>query len=157
MELKEIFPPSEPCSCQVCVNYCRRPGWWSVDEAANAIEAGYAKRMMLEISPGMNFGVLAPAFRGNEVNYAMQLYADQDCTFLAVGRCELFGKGLQPLECRFCHHDRTSLGEKCHHAIELEWNTEKAKRLIVRWGILTGFWLKQGLEVHEKNRGINLK
>jgi hypothetical protein len=94
MELKEIFPPSEPCSCQVCVNYCRRPGWWSVDEAANAIEAGYAKRMMLEISPGMNFGVLAPAFRGNEVNYAMQLYADQDCTFLADGRCELFGKGL---------------------------------------------------------------
>lgn len=105
----------------------------------------------------MNFGVLAPAFRGNEVNYAMQLYADQDCTFLADGRCELFGKGLQPLECRFCHHDRTGLGEKCHHAIELEWNTEKAKRLIVRWGILTGFWLKQGLEVHEKNRGIHLK
>ncbi len=150
MDLKEEYPPSEPCSCKVCQSYCSRPGWWTVDEAGKALEAGYASRMMLEISPDMNFGVLSPAFRGNEVNYAMQLYSGEGCTFLAGGLCELFGTGLQPLECRFCHHDRAGLGVKCHHAIELEWNSEQAKRLIARWGNITGFWLKQGLEVHEK-------
>ena len=40
-ELLEKYPPSEPCSCDICVNYCLRPGWWTVDEAKNAIRAGY--------------------------------------------------------------------------------------------------------------------
>jgi hypothetical protein len=80
--LYEKFPPSEPCSCASCVSFCKRPGWWTVDEAEKAIEAGLAGRMMLEISPEHNFGVLSPAFKGNEANYAMQLYAEQGCTFL---------------------------------------------------------------------------
>jgi hypothetical protein len=153
MDLNEEYPPSEPCSCEICVSYCARPGWWTVAEAEKAMAAGYALRMMLEISPEKSFGVLSPAFKGNEVNYAMQLYSDEGCTFLADGLCELFGTGLQPLECRFCHHDRIGLGEKCHGDIELEWNTEQAKRLIVRWGNISSFWLKQGLEVHEKTFG----
>jgi len=35
-----------------------RSGWWTVDEASKAIDAGYAEKMMLEISPELNFGVL---------------------------------------------------------------------------------------------------
>jgi hypothetical protein len=58
------FPPSPPCSCETCLAYCARPGWWTVDEATRAIEAGYASRMMLEMAPDKTYGVLAPAFKG---------------------------------------------------------------------------------------------
>ncbi|HPT32977.1 MAG TPA: hypothetical protein PLW67_14100 [Prolixibacteraceae bacterium] len=150
MELKDKYLPSEPCSCEVCRSYCRRPGWWTVEEAEKVIETSFAGRMMLEISPEHNFGVLSPAFRGNETNYALQLFSQNGCTFFSDGLCELFGTGLQPLECRFCHHDRVGEGIKCHSGIEQEWNTPRGKRVIVRWGNLTGFWEKQGLKMVEK-------
>jgi hypothetical protein len=150
VNLKKKYPPSEPCSCEICRSYCQRPGWWTVAEAANAIEGGLASRMMLEISPERDFGVLSPAFRGNEVNYAIQVFSVNGCTFYQGGLCELFGKGLQPLECRFCHHNRKGSGIRCHLDIEKEWKTKEAKRLIVRWGNLTGFWEKQGLVMIEK-------
>jgi hypothetical protein len=31
--LREEYPPSEPCSCEICKSYCVRPGWWTVEEA----------------------------------------------------------------------------------------------------------------------------
>lgn len=34
------YLPSEPCSCNICRSYCIRPGWWTVEEASKAIEAG---------------------------------------------------------------------------------------------------------------------
>ncbi len=148
--LTEKYPPSEPCSCGVCLRYCQRPGWWTVEEAAHAIDAGYSVRMMLEISPDRRFGVLSPAFRGNEGAMALQIFAGNGCTFLKNGLCELFGTGHQPLECRFCHHTRKGLGNKCHRDIERAWDGEKAKRLIVKWGNITGLWLKQGFTMKEK-------
>jgi hypothetical protein len=150
LTLIEKYPHSDPCSCTICQNYCRRPGWWTVEEVTRAIEAGFADRMMLEISPGYEFGVLSPAFRGNEGAIALQIFADQGCTFLKNGLCELFGTGFQPLECRYCHHSRKGMGEKCHHDIGRTWNNPEAKRLIVRWGNLTGFWQKQGLRAQER-------
>jgi len=134
------FPPSQPCSCEVCLQYCRRPGWWTVEEAAKAIEAGYARRMMLEVAPELTFGVLSPAFKGNEGGAAVQLFASQGCTFLNDNLCELFGTGLQPLECRYCHHSRRGLGEQCHAAIERDWYTKEGQALIIQWGKLTGFF-----------------
>src|SRR5512143_2524187 len=89
--LAEKYPPSEACTCRVCVGYCRRPGWWTVEEAARAIKAGYASRMMLEMSPDRSFGVLAPAFRGCEVQFAMDEYAGRGCTFFKEQLCELHG------------------------------------------------------------------
>jgi hypothetical protein len=100
------YPPSEPCACAVCLAYCMRPGWWTVREAAAAYDAEYARRMMLEPSPERTFGVLSPAFRGCEGTFALQQYATRGCAFLRDGRCELHGSGFQPMECRFCHHDR---------------------------------------------------
>ena len=144
--LAEKYPPSEPCSCSICVSYCRRPGWWTVAEAARAIAAGYADRMMLEMSPDRSFGVLSPAFRGCEVQFATNVYASRGCTFLKEERCELYGSGLTPLECRFCHHDRLGLGPRCHADIEKDWNTAAGRALVVRWSNLTDFWtrLKDG-------------
>lgn len=148
--LLDRYPPSESCSCDICVGYCKRPGWWTVEEAAAAVEAGYATRMMLEISPEHDFGVLSPAFKGNESNYALQEFSDQGCTFLKEGLCELYSSGLVPLECRFCHHTRPGEGVKCHADIEKEWNSEQGKRLIVKWGNITGFWRRQGLVLIER-------
>ena len=150
MNLYKKYPPSEPCSCEICLSYCHRPGWWTVEEARKAMEAGYAGRMMFELSPERNFGVLSPAFKGNEGNYALQIFSKNGCTFLNHGLCELFGTGLQPLECRYCHHDRKGMGVQCHHDLEKDWKTEKGKRLIVQWGNRTGFWKNQGFEIVEK-------
>jgi hypothetical protein len=33
--------------------------------------------MMLEMAPDRSFGVLSPAFKGNELVFAKQLFADQ--------------------------------------------------------------------------------
>lgn len=150
MLLKDKYPPSVPCSCDICRSYCKRPGWWTVVEAEAAISAGKAYRMMLEISPERTFAVLSPAFKGNESNLALQLFSENGCTFLKDGLCELFGTGLQPLECRFCHHDRKGMGNKCHSDIEKEWNTKEAKRLIVKWGNITGLWARQGFMMKNK-------
>jgi hypothetical protein len=133
------YPPSPPCSCEICKSYCRRPGWWIVDEAAAAIEAGYGKRMMLEMAPDFTFGVLSPAFKGCEVQFAYQEYASAGCTFLVDDRCELHGTGHQPLECRFCHHNRLGMGSQCHTDIEKDWNTRAGRALIIKWNEAVGF------------------
>lgn len=137
-KLKEKFPPSAPCSCPVCLNFCLRPGWWSVEEATKALDTGYGNRMMLEMSPDKGFGVLSPAFKGCEGRPAAKLYEQQGCTFLKKGLCELYETGREPLECRFCHHDRKGMGAKCHAALEQDWDSDAGRLLVVRWGRETG-------------------
>lgn len=130
------YPPSEPCSCKICTDYCCRPGWWTVEEAVAALNNGLGNRMMLEISPDFTFGVLSPAFKGNESNIAMQIFSRKGCTFLRDSLCELHNTGLQPLECRFCHHDRKGKGIKCHLDIEKDWNTKDGQELVKKWSDL---------------------
>lgn len=131
--LQKKYFPSEPCTCEVCLSYCARPGWWTVEEAERAIEAGYADRMMLEVAPELTFGVLSPAFKGCEGFYAVNQFTRNKCTFLKNDRCELFGSDHQPLECRFCHHDRRGLGPKCHADLERNWKTPAGQGLVERW------------------------
>jgi hypothetical protein len=138
------FPPSESCACPVCQYFCNRPGWWLVAQAREAIETGYAHRMMLEVSPDHSFYVLSPAFKGNEGNFALQIYSKNGCTFLEDSRCSIHNESFQPAECRFCHHDRLGRGEICHLEIERDWNTSKGKRLVKQWmSIVSGSNLKQ--------------
>jgi len=132
-QLYAMFPPSEACCCDICRSFCRRPGWWLVAEAREAIGQGYAHRMMLEFSPDFSFAVLSPAFKGNEGYFALQEFSHNGCTFLVHGQCALYGESFRPLECRFCHHERLGLGMKCHQAIGRDWNTQKGKRLIRHW------------------------
>jgi len=149
--LAKKYPPSQPCSCDVCLSYCKRPGWWTVEEAARAIDAGYADRMMLEMSPELTFGVLSPAFKGNEGSIALQIFANKGCTFLINDLCALFGTGYQPLECRFCHHSRCGMGKKCHLDIEMDWCSREGQKLVIKWGKTTGFFERQGLIINRQN------
>ena len=141
--LAEKYPSSPPCSCDICKSYCRRPSWWTVDEAAEAIEAGYGTRMMLEMAPDFTFGVLSPAFKGCESRFAYQEYASAGCTFLVDEKCELHRTGHQPLECRFCHHGRAGMGPRCHADIEKDWNTRAGRALVVKWNQVVGFMKNQ--------------
>ena len=141
MKKKDLFllyPPSEPCSCEICRNYCIRPGWWTVAQAKEAINAGYEKRMMTEVSPERDFGVLSPAFNGCEGGIALQQYAKNGCNFYKNGLCELHATGLLPLECGFCHHGRIGQGIKCHTDLEKDWKTETGKQLVGKWLKLMG-------------------
>lgn len=131
--LEERYPASEPCNCEICRSYCLRPGWWTVEEASQAIQAGYGSRMMLEIAPEMTFDVLSPAFEGCGGKYALQEYARNGCGFLKNGLCELHGTGYEPLECLYCHHLRKGLGLQCHEALEKDWQTPAGQALVKRW------------------------
>ena len=88
---------------------------------------------MLEVSPEMTFGVLSPAFKGCENNFALQEYSKYGCNYLLNNRCELYEAGYTPLECRFCHHDRLGKGTECHRALENQWNTVRGQNIIKRW------------------------
>lgn len=132
------YPASEPCTCAVCRAYCTRPGWWTVQEAARAILNGLAGRMMLEVAPDFSFGVLSPAFFGCEGHFALQEFARFGCNFYKEGLCELFGTGLVPLECRFCHHTRIGQGAVCHADLEKDWRTAAGQILVRKWMDLTG-------------------
>lgn len=140
MDVHDKFKPSNPCSCDVCKSYCIRPGWWTVDEAEKALISGLANRMMLEVSPELDTFVLSPAFKGNECNFALQIFSKNGCTFFRNELCELFGTGLEPLECRFCHHSRKGKGRLCHLAIEKEWKTERGQSLVIKWGRMMRLW-----------------
>ncbi len=134
------FPPSEPCSCEVCLAYCSRPGWWTVAEATRAMQGGYAERMMLEFSPERTFGVLSPAFKGCEGFFALNEFSQNGCTFLEHARCQLHGTDFQPLECRFCHHDRPGQGPLCHAALEKDWRKPAGQALVENWARERGLW-----------------
>ena len=133
LTLREKFPPSPPCGCAVCRAFCQRPGWWTVNEAQDAIRAGFGARMMLEVSPERTFGVLSPAFAGCEGNFALQEYSRRGCTFLKNGLCELHKTNFMPLECRFCHHARLGAGKVCHAALERDWRTVCGQEAVSRW------------------------
>jgi hypothetical protein len=140
MELAEKYPPSEPCSCETCLAYCARPGWWAVDEACKAFDAVFGGHMMLEVATERSFGVLSPAFKGCEGMIATNQYTSKGCTFLADNLCELLGSGYQPLECCFCHHTRDGQGVKFHAELEAIWMQPSGRQLVHQWCKLTGIW-----------------
>jgi len=127
------YPPSEPCGCDVCRGYCARPGWWTVEQAKNAVADGLSGRMMVEVSPERDFGVLSPAFVGCEGGIALQGFAKNGCNFFKDGLCELHATGHLPLECAYCHHARAGLGKDCHDDLERDWKTEQGKQLVNKW------------------------
>lgn len=89
--------------------------------------------MMLELSLERGIGVLSPAFKGCEGGIALKEYSSNGCCFFKKGLCELFGTGHEPLECRFCHHERKGRGAKCHEALESGWNTPEGQALVLTW------------------------
>lgn len=133
LTLAQKYPPSPDCGCEICVRFCRRPGWWTVAQARRAIQAGLGARMMLEVSPAFDCGVLSPAFAGCEGNFALAELSGGGCTFLKSGLCELHDTPHMPLECRFCHHSRPGAGARCHAELARDWHTPGGRSLVAEW------------------------
>ena len=131
--LAEKYPPSPDCGCEICVRFCRRPGWWTNAQARRAMQEGLGPRMMLEVSPEFDFGVLSPAFRGCEGSFALAEFSVAGCTFLSGGLCELHNSPHMPLECRFCHHARLGAGARCHDELLQNWRTPGGQALVNQW------------------------
>lgn len=109
--------------------------------------AGFGNRMMLEIAPEFTFGVLSPAFRGCEGDFALQEYSGSGCNFLHEGLCELHGTGHMPLECRFCHHTRGGQGLVCHGEIAGDWRTKEGQELVRKWASEYGLYEKYQIDL----------
>ncbi len=137
----QLLPPSAACCYEVHKN-AHRTGWWAVEEAKKAIEAGLSPRMMLEVSPDLSYGVLSPAYRSCEGNVSLSSCRKNGCTFCADGLCRLYNTGLQPLECRFGHHPSADIASNCHQTIERDWRTSKGQALVQAWTNEVGLWVR---------------
>ena len=122
-------PPA--CQCDECKSYCKRPGWYTPDEARAAIEAGLAQRMMCdwwEDSEG-NIDILGPAIQGYE-GRAAPWWPSGWCTFYHDGQCDVHGTH-KPLECRVAHHAYPPNG--VHGGIAKMWDTSEGRKVVALW------------------------
>lgn len=152
----EQFTESEPCSCHVCVDYCKRPCWPIPAEALRLIDAGYANRLMAdawiaEEGPIWLLCGANPGYEGKNASgldgYMNMMFGllemlagttplNSGCIFLRNGLCELHDAGLKPFEGRVAHHSRDS-GD-IHEAVAAAWNNDEGRAIIARWRTLVG-------------------
>jgi len=143
--------PSEPCTCEVCVGMCKRPGWPTPEEAARLMDAGLADRLMLDYWVGEpDIEVICPANPGYEGAHAWEPSGFVDalcligsgfgrdnpllsgCTFFKNGLCEIHESGAKPIECRVGHHD-AAIPKGSHEQVAQLWTTDEAKAVVARW------------------------
>jgi Fe-S-cluster containining protein len=134
--LKEVNVEKTGCSCKKCKEECRRlPGWFTPEEAAKAIEAGYAPRMsavvQLHHKTSEPITALAPSIAGSE---GKRYYHRMGrCTFLNhLDRCEIHQSGFKPVECRLGFSCRA---HTCPTELEMfaMWNTLEGKAAVEKW------------------------
>lgn len=147
------------CTCDMCVGARERnPGWFTPEEAMQAIKAGYARRMMRDwyvpdehvASEHDKIYVLAPASQGfggtdaPEIPEGLNLVAAMfwckgRCTFLNKGLCEIHDSGFKPLQCRdaFCCDEGTRKYDRSDRdsnvSVAKLWNTEEGRAIVRAW------------------------
>lgn len=141
------------CACQKCQSEClHNPGWFTPEEAAKAIAAGYARKLMRDwLEPSSKLGnedriyLLAPAARGCEGDDAPELEFDfveiifnglskGRCVFFDKnGRCELYDSGFKPIQCRTALMCGPCDGYQGNYAVAKLWATPEARRLVEKW------------------------
>lgn len=141
------------CSCAKCVSCCEQaPGWMTPGEAIQAIEAGYARRLMRDwLEPCAEVGnthriyVLCPASEGCEgadgpefslVELIMMGIGEDIrkgvCTFLKDGLCEVHSSGFKPRQCREAFGCRDHSATNNYEMGQL-WTTDEASRALRLW------------------------
>ena len=154
MERIEVVDTT-PCSCARCVKCCHdNPGWFSPQEAIMAINAGYAKKMMVDwLEPCREVGndkrifVLAPASVGYEggkcpeaVNPIEYLFGwtKGKCTLLENDKCSIHDSGFKPLQCRDGRSCQPRDGELWdNYGVAKLWNTLEGQSAVEVWCKLT--------------------
>ncbi len=142
------------CKCEACVGACENnPGWMSPGEAVAAMNAGLAKKLMLDwLDPSSEVGnqgrlpVLAPASLGNEGKLAPEMegmnwlfsmveWTKGRCTFLSKeGLCEIHESGFKPVQCRSLTHD----GMMNNYDAAKLWLSSEGTEAVLRWREETG-------------------
>ena len=146
------------CACAKCVDLCRRnPGWFTPQEAAKALAAGLADKLMCDwLEPSNEVGnderifVLAPAAdaRGGEMApewdemhgggggmFAALLgplpYKGR-CIFFKKDRCAVHDSGFKPRQCVENFGCDGQIRADNYEMARL-WNNEEGRALIATW------------------------
>lgn len=148
--LREPIRPLRICHCDACVSLCHNnPGWFTPEEAMQAMDAGLAHRLMRDwLEPGRKFGnterlyVLAAASIRCEGQDAPEFsffelfmgFAKKGrCTFLdEKGLCTLHDSGFKPKQCRESLGCERKAGPD-NYEMARYWDTEKGRAAVKRW------------------------
>jgi Fe-S-cluster containining protein len=150
--------PSQSCACPKCVDLCRKnPGWFTPDEARQAIAAGLADKLMCDwLEPSTKVGntdriyLLAPAAddRGagmapewDEMHgggggiFSMMMgpppYKGR-CVFLQENdRCAIHDSGFKPRQCREALACSDVMLD--NYKMARLWNNEDARAIVAAW------------------------
>lgn len=114
------------------------------EEAAAAIRAGYAHRLMkdwfgsgpVEYEDAEVFQI-SPAIVGYEASPApstarIVALGKGPCTFLKDGLCEIHDSGFKPIQCRNAHHSKGTV-EPSVEEMETIWNTDEGRAVVAEW------------------------
>jgi len=121
------------CSCDICVNMCkRRPCWPSPQEAKAIIDAGFSNRLWLDWWLGASIiYVIGPAAKGQEENKVVSWPAGE-CTFLtSEGLCELHNLELKPIEARKADHRKQD--PSLHQKVAMLWDSLEGRQVVEQW------------------------
>ncbi len=132
------------CTCSACVEACKRfPGWFGLDDAEAALDAGLAKRLMLDFWEEFpeNISILSPASEGCEGDDAPDMpafafgWTKGRCVFLSPeGLCLLHDTPYKPLQCRTMISREQPPGEWIdNRAVRDLWDSDRGRALVARW------------------------
>jgi len=126
--------PVTVCSCDICKSMCDRPCWPTPEEAKKLIEAGLAKKLMLDYWCGTentpDIDLISPAVIGYEARKA-PFFPSGKCTFFnEKGLCDIHH--MKPLEGRIADC-KTKYEEDTHYNVACLWNTPEGEAVVALW------------------------
>lgn len=134
--------PESVCSCEACVQMCRRrPCWGTPEDIQRLIDAGFARSLMRDWWEGgvnteaSSIDVIAPAIVGYE-GHSAPSWPDGACTFLTPdGLCSLHDRGLKPTEGRVAHHTTLADGPHpdLHRMVAALWESDEGRAVAANW------------------------
>lgn len=147
------FVEAPSCTCDTCRDMCKRPCWGTPAEIRKIIDAGHAKKLMLdywEVFEKSDEGyildvsyvyLLCGANRGHERKIAPYWKGDSLCVFQnQLGLCTLHEDGLQPIEGRCAWHEPIKENRDLREWLVFsQWRTDEGRQLINEWKQLVGF------------------
>lgn len=144
-QIRKKWPATLPCSCDRCVSYCQRPGWFLPDEIRSlAAHLGLTVKELFDqylvvdwwggtgkegIPEGTDIGILSPGKPHEHGQLASLGFGvhPADCIFLKEGKCSIHA--VKPQECRNARHDvEPAKGQ--HVAIAKAWQREEGRELL---------------------------
>lgn len=154
--LLETLPVTE-CACSDCAAACKRPCWPTPAEAQALIDAGHAKRLMLdwwigstkdEPDPNVErVGILCGANPGHEGQLAPETSnllglvglllghspLATGCTFFEAGLCTLHDAGLKPSEGKLSMPCKPDYSPNLHVELAKTWETPEGYAVVEAW------------------------